>query len=724
METCRSDLARRRALSLPAIDSKDYLSLCKIGAAALYAYQHGQPDRRTSRKAFNVVVCPSHLTGKWVRELHETVPGCFAQFVNSIRDIDRLYRLYQRENKTVFCILSKETARNGYMRRPAVTWNRRKRGFICPDCGRVQEMRDPDTSAWVKADALFFQQENSRNHRCRFCGASLWTVQNPDDLTPKRTQWVRIGGYGYVHRLFAYQAAETCKKAFRAKIEKVAERPDGLFPAAGAYRRYPLSAYLKRKVRRIDALIVDELHQYSGESAQGQAMAELAGIADKVLGMTATLVNGYAKGVFYLLFRLKARLMLLDNQAYKRPRDFCLQYGVMEELYEEDAAAYNSTSKSKKRKVRERFLPGVSPIVYSRFLLENAVFLGLNDMGKELPDYEEIPIPCTMLPEVKKEYDALQNSFRYLMRKEPRIGKRVMSAYLNLLSAYPDQPYGHEPIRNPFVEEEGMNVLSAPKDIGSADDLQPKDEVLLGLIDRKLQEGERVIVYTAWVRLDTQERLHKLLTEKGVKAAILDQKVPTVQREEWVDKRVREGVKVLITNSALVETGLDLNAFTTLVFYNIAFNLYVFRQASRRSWRINQTAPKVEIYMLYYADTMQHKALRLMASKLSAATVIEGQISDEGLAAMSDCQDLTTQLAKELMRGLKDDVEDLAASFKKMAIIGNHPKPAPAEKPSAPPEPEKQAPPAQLLPVPPYSQTNSSGAEDIGQISIFDLLAS
>lgn len=36
--------------------------------------------------------------------------------------------------------------------------------------------------------------------------------------------------------------------------------------------------------------------------------------------------------------------------------------------------------------------PGVSPIVYSRFLIESAVFLSLNDMGKELPDYEEIPI--------------------------------------------------------------------------------------------------------------------------------------------------------------------------------------------------------------------------------------------------------------------------------------------------------------------------------------------
>ena len=70
-------------------------------------------------------------------------------------------------------------------------------------------------------------------------------------------------------------------------------------------------------------------------------MAELAGIADKVLGMTATLVNGYAKGIFYLLFRLKARLMLLDNQAYKRPRDFCLQYGVLEEMYEEDTEQFH-----------------------------------------------------------------------------------------------------------------------------------------------------------------------------------------------------------------------------------------------------------------------------------------------------------------------------------------------------------------------------------------------
>lgn len=45
---------------------------------------------------------------------------------------------------------------------------------------------------------------------------------------------------------------------------------------------------------------------------------------------------------------------------------------------------------------------------------------------------------------------------------------------------------------------------------------------------------------------------------------------------------------------------------------------------AKEMYRINQTAPKVEVYMLYYKDTMQQRALRLMASKLSAATVIEG----------------------------------------------------------------------------------------------------
>lgn len=118
-----------------------------------------------------------------------------------------------------------------------------------------------------------------------------------------------------------------------------------------------------------------------------------------------------------------------------------------------------------------------------------------------------------------------------------------------------------------------------------------------------------------------------------------------------------------------MQTGLDLNAFTTLIFYDTGYKLFTLRQASRRSWRINQTAPRVEVYMFYYRDTMQHKAIKLMASKLAVAGIIEGSFSEEGLAAMSECEDMTTLMAKELMLGIKDSVEDVSAMFKRMANL-------------------------------------------------------
>ena len=707
----------------------------KIGSTALYAYQHSDPKRRVYDKAFNVVICPSHITGKWVREIHETIPNSYARHVTTMAEVDALYTYYQQKNKTVYCVLSKETARNGYMRKPGVVWDPVRKGFACPHCGYIQEMEliTDSVHCTVKADSTFFLNENSKNHRCqnKTCNAILWTMLNTKDLAPERNAWVRIGSYGFIHRKFAWQAYNGCKSAAaQEKIAEVVENPNGVFPAPGAYDRYPLSSYIKKRIRRIDGLIVDELHQYSGESAQGQAMAELAGIADKVIGMTATLVNGYAKGIFYLLFRLKSHLMLLDNQKYEQSRDFCHQYGVVEELYEvEYPSDYNATSKAVKRKVREKFLPGISPIVYSRFLLENAVFLSLADMGKELPDYEEIPIFCKLEDDVKEEYKRLENEFKKIMTRDKKIGNRILSAYMNLLSAYPDQPYGHEPIYNPFIPSK-KEALIQPKSIGDEKTLQPKDLQIIDLVERKIAAGENVIIYTAWTRLDTQDKLFRELNERNIPTVILKPTVPTTKREEWVEKQLNKGVRVLITNPALVETGLDLNAFTTLVFFNMAYNLYIFRQASRRSWRINQTAPRVEVYMFYYEHTMQHRALRLMASKLSAATVIEGNISDEGLAAMSDCEDLTTQLAKELMSGLKENVEELAASFKKMAILGNRETKPESKSVQIPAEAVTATTPqldvvinqTVLQPNIPYTKTIGK-TYDTGQLSLFDLVA-
>ena len=235
----------------------------------------------------------------------------------------------------------------------------------------------------------------------------------------------------------------------------------------------------------------------------------------------------------------------------------------------------------------------------------------------------------------------MQNVLQKVLKNDRKAAQKILSAYLNLLTVYPDQPYDQPEVIHPIT---GMPIVT-PKSCGDFSRLFPKEEKVLELVRQKTANGERVLIYTSWTRTDSQQKLLKLLQENGYRTEILAPQIATEKREEWVDKRVKNGLQVLITNPRCVETGLDLNAFTTIIFYSMGYNLFTLRQASRRSWRINQTEPKVEVYMLYYADTLQAKAMKLMASKLAVAGIIEGTFSEEGLAAMSDVRDMTSQMA-------------------------------------------------------------------------------
>ena len=663
--------------------SKSYLSLSKIGSTALgalhglWAAQRG----RGAEKSFGIVMCPSHVTRKWVREIGETLPDTYAMVVHSITDLDRLYALYEQGDKSVYAVFSKERARDGYMRYPAVRWNERRRAFLCPDCDAVIEMKisEDGTHYTVPADQFFFQREHKKNHVCPKCGTPLWSAVNPD----RRMEWVKIGEYGWVHRYGAEAHLKRTKNAHVCdRLAQIAQDPDGYYPVRGAQRRYPLSTYIKKKLHgRIGSFLCDELHEYNNASGQGDAMAELYGASKLFVGMTATLINGYSSGIFHLLYRIVPGLMLKDGKQYGSPGDFDAEYGVVENAYETRDAEYNANRRASKRKTRTRQLPGVSPLVFSRFLLEYTAFLSLSDMGKDLPSYEEIPVALDMPEDVGECYQAVQNVLQKVLKNDRKAAQKILSAYLNLLTVYPDQPYDQPEVIHPIT---GMPIVT-PQSCGDFSRVFPKEEKVLELVQQKVANGERVLIYTSWTRTDSQQKLLKLMQENGYRTEILAPQIATEKREEWVDKRVRNGLQVLITNPSCVETGLDLNAFTTIIFYSMGYNLFTMRQASRRSWRINQTAPKVEVYMLYYADTLQAKAIKLMASKLAVAGIIEGTFSEEGLAAMSDVRDMTSQMAKELAAGIRDNVEDIAAAFKKMAVVNPNRKAAvqPAAKESA-----------------------------------------
>jgi hypothetical protein len=46
------------------------------------------------------------------------------------------------------------------------------------------------------------------------------------------------------------------------------------------------------------------------------------------------------------------------------------------------------------------------------------------------------------------------------------------------------------------------------------------------------------------------------------------------------------------------------------------------------------------IYYFYYLDTMQHKSMGIMSRKMAAAQALEGEFSEEGLAAMAGEENL------------------------------------------------------------------------------------
>lgn len=280
----------------------------------------------------------------------------------------------------------------------------------------------------------------------------------------------------------------------------------------------------------LDILHDGVIHEYNNDSGQGEAMGELFAVARKIIGMTATLINGYSSGIFHLLYRTVPHLMQKDSKPYTEPEQFNSEYGVVQSVFEERVVEYASKRRTQRRKIQTKQLPGVSPLVYSRFLLEQAAFLRLTDMGKDLPEYEEIPIPVSMPEDVEAEYKRLEKTFVNILRRDPKIKRKIMSGSINLLTVYPDQPYGQEPILHPADRQ----PLVEPAELGAFDTLGPKEQAVFDLAQKAIGNGEKVLVYTSWVRVDSQQKLQKLFNENGYRTAILPATVKPDAREEWV----------------------------------------------------------------------------------------------------------------------------------------------------------------------------------------------
>jgi hypothetical protein len=154
--------------------------------------------------------------------------------------------------------------------------------------------------------------------------------------------------------------------------------------------------------------------------------------------------------------------------------------------------------------------------------------------------------------------------------------------------------------------------------------------------------------------------------------------VSTAEREAWLQRTVEQGCDVLLCHSGLVEVGLDLLAFPTIVCDEVIFSTTRVRQATRRSYRPGQTQP-VKVIQLVYDRSMEARGLQLIASKIKSSLMVEGKLPGEGLAAFGQADgtagqgDLLLELARSVLAdeegGARDVAGSLEATFRELATV-------------------------------------------------------
>ena len=413
-----------------------------------------------------------------------------------------------------------------------------------------------------------------------------------------------------------------------------------------------------------DIAVFDECHVCKdGDSAQGNAMHCLIKATKKQLALTGTIAGGKAEDLYYLIYRLAPWKMTSKGYRWTDVANFSKQYGKVEQRYEY-AGSSSDEELAEKVSARGRSLsspktkPGISPTIFTDFLLDCAVFLDLSDMSSYLPDLKEMVVTVPMARDVARDHSILVSRLTAYAKRRESGGFALLSQALQYGLFYPDMPYGNEEIRNP-VDGDILIRAAQHDEYRSGEKLLPKEEKLIELIKSELSEGRKSVVFAECSGKNDWNVIHRLrdiLEAAGIFAVVVEAESPgALKRENWIRERAKDGVEVFITNPKLIETGVDLcwteggkrYNYPTLIFYQLGYSLFTVWQASRRHYRMNQTM-ECRTYYMAYEGTAQAKVIELIAEKQVATAAIQGKFSVEGISAMAEGVDARVALASSL----------------------------------------------------------------------------
>lgn len=646
-----------------------------------------------------IVECPPQLVKKWVREIKQTVPGAQAEIVTNIGELravvkrierfemalaNRLAGTFEKALQTppYFVVISRMDLKLGSrwqaaaMTRPG----RNAEGELvrlayCPRCGSPVLDRDDKPvglaelqkhkqkcqalrRVWNSSTHAWSETSFDRHGRPVLCNEPLWQTKcspvsagSPAFAGPRPFLYPREKGQVYDPSRRAWVNPATTQglagQAFPGKSvgstgntvlytpELVQEGP----------RKIPLAHYIKSHLKGFfDTLIEDELHELKAEgSAQGACAAILAECVKRVISLTGTLSGGKASNLFFLLWRFSREI----RQEFRLEEEerWVQRYGIIErtifsrsqdnEEVAEDGAMSDRREYNRERRVEK---PGMNPAILLK-LIGFTVFLKLADVARDLPPYEERVVT---LPLDGQEDDLTTQAGQYLKLETDLVAavklalqngsSRLLGAMANSLLAWPDNPTRTETVIDPKFKTPVAHALALPEDR-----LYPKEQSLVDLYRKERSAGRRMLVFLSNTKSrSVVARVKGVLEKAGARVAFLNSdRVKPEDREEWVASQVQAGVDVLLSHPKPIQTGLDLLAWPTLVFWQLQYSTYIMRQASRRSWRIGQKQP-VTVYHFVYEGTAQHTGLTLIAKKVRASQMLEGELSNDGLVELAE----------------------------------------------------------------------------------------
>lgn len=694
----------------------------------------------------NIVMCPGHLVEKWAEEIKSEIPYAHVEILRDFKQLTDLRERGSVRTKKEWYVLSKDFCKLSYMMEPTPKKVRsgmlkKKKcakcgstysnpGHTCPDCGSKEyvlipsseygkgmvcpccnqillnntsiDIDDMDSEKVYTLRPQDFSVRKEVNSNCWYCGEELWKPCVSNIGNAHESVWRRA--------TFWANNAHKNKKTIWVHKHFMQEYGDPLniVNRAGS-RKYAPAEFIKRYLKGFfDIAIFDEAHLYKGgTTGQGHAMHALIMSSKKQLALTGTIAGGYADDMYYLLWRLNPQIMVKKGYSFSDELKFAKKYGKLETVYQYTSSSadgeYNACCKGR-QKEEPRVKPGISPLIFTDFLLNSTTFLDLSDMSKYLPKLKEIV--CTIDPEttldhdIVTEYRRVTDVLKQCLHDTALGGKTLLSTMLQFSLSYTDKPYNSGDICSPVT---GWNItrpesFDVCKDITSSDNLLAKERKLIALVNQELAEGRNCFVYAEYTKSPNtcvtyrlKEILEKYCHLKG-QVAILESNSPkAADREKWMHKQAEKGIRVFITNPRCVETGLDF-CFTeggkeynypTIIFYQLGYSLFTIWQASRRSYRLNQRK-ECRVYYMALNQTIQPDVIEMIAEKQSATSAIQGKFSTEGLAAMANGMDARMKLAQSLSKmdttsgnDLQnmfdvlhaDDADDSYSEFKRMLLF-------------------------------------------------------